>query len=49
MQQCGSMGNRVIEQRYYKTDALEPFQVVDCLKNDCVSLSAINIMRKNEH
>jgi hypothetical protein len=42
-------GNRVIEQRYYKTDALEPFQVVDCLKNDCVSLSAINIMRKNEH
>jgi hypothetical protein len=42
-------GNRVIEQRYYKTDAAEAFQVLDCLNNDFLNLSGINVGRKNEH
>lgn len=42
-------GNRVIEQRYYKTDAPEAFQVLDCLNNDFLNLSGINVGRKNEN
>jgi hypothetical protein len=41
-------GNRVIEQRYYKTSASEAFEVLDCLKNDFLNLSGINVGRKNE-
>jgi hypothetical protein len=40
-------GNRVVEQKYYKVDDAEPFQIVDCLKNDFVNLSGISTGRKN--
>ena len=40
-------GNRIIEEKYYKTDASEPFQTVDCLKNDFINLSGISIGRRN--
>jgi len=40
-------GNRIIEQQYYKAGAGEPFQTVDCLKNEFISASGIGTGRKN--
>jgi hypothetical protein len=40
-------GSRIIQQEYYKIDAAEPFQTIDCLKNDYIGLSGINMGRKN--
>ena len=40
-------GPRIIEQDYYKIDASNPFQTIDCLKNDYISLSGIGTGRKN--
>lgn len=40
-------GNRIIEEKYYKLDESEPFQTIDCLKNDFINLNGISIGRKN--
>jgi hypothetical protein len=40
-------GNRIIEQKYYKAGAGEPFQTIDCLKNEFISSSGIGTGRKN--
>ena len=42
-------GNRIVQQKYYKLDAQEPFMVVDCLKSDFIGLSGISRGRKNEN
>ena len=41
-------GPRVIEQRYYKLDAQDPFKTVDCLRNDFINPNGISLGRKNE-
>jgi hypothetical protein len=40
-------GSRIVEQRYYKVDAADPFQIVDCLKNDFINLNGMSTGRKN--
>jgi hypothetical protein len=40
-------GSRIVQQEYYNIDEAEPFQTIDCLKNDYVGLSGINAGRKN--
>lgn len=40
-------GNRIIEQEFYKIDESDPYQVLDCLKSDYISVSGIGIGRKN--
>ena len=40
-------GARIIEQRFFKKDAVEPFQVLDCLKNDYVGPNGIAKGRRN--
>jgi hypothetical protein len=40
-------GDRVIGQEYYKVDASQPFQTVDCLKQDYIDRSGIKTGRKN--
>ena len=41
-------GSRIIEQRYYKLDAQDPFRIVDCLRNDFINPNGISVGRKNE-
>ncbi|PWT75959.1 MAG: hypothetical protein C5B59_07640 [Bacteroidetes bacterium] len=40
-------GSRIIEEKYYKAGATEPFFVLDCLKNDFLNQSGISTGRKN--
>jgi hypothetical protein len=40
-------GSRVVETRYFKIGEMEPSRVIDCLKNECVSVSGISITKGN--
>jgi len=42
-----SRGSRIIEQRFFKKNAVEPFLVLDCLKNDYVGPNGIAKGRRN--
>jgi hypothetical protein len=40
-------GYRIIEQRYYQVEAVDPFQIIDCLKSDFINLNGMSTGRKS--